>query len=179
MAIIRIQLQDSNNSITEINRSNFNLNYIHIKKLIFKDILILNNIEYKYSIRDKLYEDINLLKELEKILHTPTILKFDKYKKYYTVYVEDILLMDSKEHMFPLKRYYNKILKKEWVVVSSRFSVDNIKLYNNDKKYRKKLSTLRSIIKQEYIHIYDKKSLNDFKMLIKNIVKYDYKKDLK
>ncbi len=178
MAIIRIQLQDSNNSITEINRSNFNLNYIHIKKLIFKDILILNNIEYKYSIRAKLYEDINLLKKIKEILYIPTILKFDKYEERRTVYVKDIVLMDKEEYMFPLERYYNKVLKKEWVIVSSRFSINNIILYNNDKTYRKKLSTLRSIIKQEYIHIYDKKSLNDFKMLIKNIVKYDYKKDI-
>lgn len=178
MAIIRIQLQDSNNSTIEINRPNFNLNHIHIKKLIFKDILILNNIEYKYSIRDKLYEDINLLKKIKEILYIPTILKFDKYKERHTVHVKDIVLMDKEEHMFPLERYYNKVLKKEWVIVSSRFSINNIILYNNDKTYRKKLSTLRSIIKQEYIHIYDKKSLNDFKMLIKNIVKYDYKKDI-
>jgi hypothetical protein len=179
MAYLKIELNDINNSIIDIKTSTFSINYIHIKKLIFRDILIFNNKEYKYNNRTKLLEDIKLLKEIEYIFNIPTILKFENYNRYKQVCIKDIVLMDNKEHMFPLKRVYNKVFKKEWTVISSRFSLPNILLYTNDKTYRKKLSSLRRLIKLEYIYIYDKESLNDFKLLIKNIVKIKYKKDMK
>lgn len=179
MAYLKIELQDINNSIIDIKASTFSINYIHVKKLIFRDILIFNNKEYKYSNRRKLYEDIRLLKEIEYVFNIPTILKFEKYDRYKPVRIKDIVLMDNKEYMFPLHRVYNKVLKKEWTLISSRFSLPNIILYNNDKTYRKKLSSLKRLVKLEYIYIYDKESLNDFKLLIKDIVKNEYKKDIK
>lgn len=172
MAYITIKLNDTIGSELNITYRHRLKEISHIKRMLFRDSLIIGDIEYKYLSRNKLLKDIEFINRLAKLLDEKTILnKITKYRLASVdtkVYVKDLLTINS----YIIKNEIN-VNKANFLKLVNPFINDTaLTLTTNDKTFDKKKKILKNILNKDVFYINTIEEIEEFRNIIKPILKY-------
>lgn len=171
MSHINIKLKDVKRNTLIIDDINFNVIYEHIRKIfIFKDILIINGISYKYSSRIDLLNDLQTIIYVEKILNKPTVLKRLSTNNN-KVLVKELLFLEYNNNNVMLKRDFCKIHNMEMLRIQSKSNGKVLILNNTYKNYRKKKNVIKYIHQTPVINISGIDSAKSFNKMLKHIIR--------